>query len=200
MTAITTFGGLPAHPLFAHVPVVLIPLGAIGAVAMSRPRVRAAIGWWVVAIVFVAGIVTQLTISAGESLEEYVRETELVERHAEMGESIRPWLLLMFLALVGVMLIDRFIVRRPEAAAPLRRVGVAVTAASVLLSGVASFAVFRIGHSGAEAVWADTQQKMDRGERHEEGEGEREGDERGERNEGREGVRPAVAPAASPRG
>lgn len=66
--------GLPAHPLFAHIPVVLIPLAAIGAVLMLWPRLRDRIGWFVVAIVFVAGLSTQLVISSGQSLREYVRD------------------------------------------------------------------------------------------------------------------------------
>ena len=36
-----------------------------------------------------------------------MRETDLVREHTRIGENIRPWLLLMFLALLGVMLIDR---------------------------------------------------------------------------------------------
>ncbi len=107
MLAITSFRGLPAHPLFAHVPVVLIPLAALGAVAMLWPSVRDKIGWYVVGMVFVAGIFSQLTISAGQSLQEYVRETELLHDHTRMGENIRPWVLLMFLALAGVMLLAR---------------------------------------------------------------------------------------------
>ena len=185
MTAITSLGGLPAHPLFAHIPVVLIPLGAIGAVAMCWPRVRSAIGWWVVGIVLVAGVACQLTIGSGEGLERYVRETDLVERHAEMGESIRPWVLLMFLALLAVMVVGVLVRRRPESAAALGRVGLGLMVAALLLSAGATVAVFRIGHSGAQAAWDDTSKRIEQGRPLEGGEGSEGGEryEQGEQNE-----------------
>ena len=46
--AISKLFGLPAHPLFVHVPVVLIPLVGIGAIAMAfSARVRDRYGWLV---------------------------------------------------------------------------------------------------------------------------------------------------------
>ena len=188
MLALTSFGGLPAHPLFAHVPIVLVPLGAIGAVAMCRPRIRARIGWVVVGVVFVAGVFAQLTIEAGESLEEYVRETALVEEHVEMGESIRPWLLLMGLSLLGVMIVAEVMRRRGSSsagsaasgddevvataatAAPARREPLAIVlavllAAGVVFSGVSTWSVVRIGHSGAKATWSETEKRIDADQR-----------------------------------
>ena len=67
-------------------------------------------------ILVVAGIATQLAISSGKSLRNYVHETALVREHTRIGENIRPWLLLLFLALLGVMLIDRAVRRRVRAA------------------------------------------------------------------------------------
>src|SRR4051794_32575538 len=103
----TDFLGLPAHPLFAHIPVVLIPLCALGVVLMCWPKLRDRIGWFVVGLLVIAGVATQLTIMAGKDLEEYVRESKLLEDHTPMGENIRPWLLLMFLCVLGVMILDR---------------------------------------------------------------------------------------------
>jgi hypothetical protein len=174
---ITSIRGLPAHPLFAHVPVILIPLAGVGAVAMLWPAVRDRIGWVVVAIVLVAGIFTQLTISAGQSLKEYVHETALVRAHTRIGENIRPWVLLMFLALVGVMLLARR--TRPVGAHAedvsresangtgigLRVAMISVATLSIVFSGVATYWVYRIGDSGAKAVWAPTQVRIDAGQR-----------------------------------
>src|SRR5258708_30227386 len=109
MLALTSLFGLPAHPFLVHIPVVLIPLGALGAVLMLWPRLRSAIGWWVCGILVVAGIAVQLAITSGQSLNHYVKETALVREHTRIGENIRPWLLLMFFALLGVMLVDRAI-------------------------------------------------------------------------------------------
>jgi len=173
LLAITSFRGLPAHPLFAHVPVVLIPLAGLGAVAMLWPAVRDRIGWYVVAMVFVAGIFTQLTISAGQSLQEYVRETQLLHDHTRMGENIRPWVLLMFLALAGVMVLAR-ISRDPDstvATPELRKIaGITLAVLSIVFSGVSTYWIYRIGDSGAKSVWAPTQVKIDRGQSSEGGE------------------------------
>ena len=74
MLALTSLDGLPAHVFLVHIPVVLIPLGALGALLMLWPRVRQMIGWWVCGILIVAGIATQLAIDSGKSLRPYVRD------------------------------------------------------------------------------------------------------------------------------
>jgi hypothetical protein len=162
--------------LLVHIPVVLIPLGAAGVVAMLWPRVRPMIGWWVCGLLVIAGIATQLAIESGKSLREYVHRTALVREHVHIGENIRPWLLLMFLALVGVMIVDEMIKRREEPATgrdPLRIAGVALSALAIVFSAVSVYWIYRIGHSGSKAVWHATQVKIDQGggERREGGEG-----------------------------
>jgi hypothetical protein len=174
MLALTSISGLPAHPLFAHIPVVLIPLAAVGAVAMLWPRVRDRIGWVVVGLVFVAGIATQLAVDSGQSLKDYVRESQLVRDHTHMGENIRPWVLLMFLALLGVMIVARIARRRaeaPDGRNPLQIAGVTLTVLSIVFSGVATYWIYKIGHSGSKAVWAPTQLKIDKGAGHHGGDG-----------------------------
>jgi hypothetical protein len=179
MLALNSLFGLPAHPFLVHIPVVLIPLGALGAVLMLWPRLRRALGWWVCAIVVVAGIATQLAISSGQSLEEYVRESNLVREHTRIGENIRPWLLLMFLALLGVMLLDRAMQQRaarsearPEGR-DLLQIGIIVLSAlSILFAAVSVYWVYRIGHTGSKSVWHSTQVKIDKGvSNHDGGEG-----------------------------
>jgi uncharacterized membrane protein len=166
MLALDSLFGLPAHPFLVHIPVVLIPLGALGAVLMLSSRLRQAIGWWVCGILVVAGIATQLAISSGQSLKQYVRESDLVRAHTRIGENIRPWLLLMFLALLGVMLIDRAVHQRserPEGRDLLQIAGVALSILSILFAGVSVYWIYRIGHSGSKAVWHNTQVRIDQG-------------------------------------
>ena len=168
MLALTSLDGLPAHVFLVHIPVVLIPLGALGALLMLWPRVRQMIGWWVCAILIVAGIATQLAIDSGKSLREYVRASALVRDHTRIGENIRPWLLLLFLALVGVMIIDRTLRQRPETPSqrdPLRIVGIALSALSIVFAGFSVYWIYRIGHSGSKAVWQPTQTRIDNGVR-----------------------------------
>jgi hypothetical protein len=175
---VTSILGLPAHPLFAHIPVVLIPLAAIGAVLMLWSALRNRIGWFVVGIVFVAGIATQLAITSGQNLKEYVRETQLMRDHIRMGENIRPWVLLMFLALLGVMLVARRAGSQASGSAGepgkdgrllwggrdvLKIAGVVLAVLSILFSVIATYSIFQIGHSGSKAVWEPTQVKIDKG-------------------------------------
>ncbi len=172
MLALTSLFGLPAHPFLVHIPVVLIPLGALGAVLMLWPRLRSTIGWWVCGVLVVAGVTTQLAIDSGQDLEEYVRESSLVRDHVQIGEDIRPWLLLLFLALVGVMLVDRAVERRAERPGgrdPLRILGISLSVLSIVFAAMSVYWVYRIGHSGSKAVWHDTQVKIDKGHRNEGG-------------------------------
>jgi len=174
MLALTSLFGLPAHTLLVHIPVVLIPLGAIGAVLMLWPRVRNNIGWWVCGIVVAAGISTQLAITSGQDLQDYVRESNLVREHTRIGENLRPWLLLMFLALLGVMLVDRALRRRadaPNSRDPLMIVGIGLSVLSIVFAAMSVYWVYRIGHSGSKAVWHSTQVKIDAGQGHREGGG-----------------------------
>jgi hypothetical protein len=175
---VTSIFGLPAHPLFAHVPVVLVPLGAVGAVLMCWPKLRARIGWWVIGILVIAGIATQFAVTSGQDLKEFVRETSLMHAHTRMGENLRPWLLLMFLCLLGVMIIDRVMHKRAAAAAdagdatiatPATRDGLRIASAvllglAVVFSAMSVYWVYEIGHSGSKAVWHDTQVKIDKGQ------------------------------------
>ena len=166
MLALTSIDGLPAHVLLVHIPVVLIPLGAAGAVAMLWPPVRRAIGWWVAGLLVIAGIATQLAIESGKNLREYVHRTALVREHVHIGENIRPWLLLMFLALVGVMIVDRNDQAARGAATgrdPLRIAGVVLAVLSIVFSAMSVYWIYRIGHSGSKAVWHATQVKIDKG-------------------------------------
>jgi len=177
MLALTSFLGLPAHPLFAHIPVVLIPLSALGAVAMLWPRIRDRIGWVVVGVVFVSGIATQLAVSSGPGLEEYVRATPRMREHTHLGENIRPWILLMFLALLSVMVLAH-LARRSAASSDdpsptgqtspttrnaLRISGIVAAALSIVFSAMSLYWIYRIGHSGSKAAWQPTQVKIDRG-------------------------------------
>ena len=159
--------------LLVHIPVVLVPLGALGAVLMLWPRLRQMIGWWVCGLLVIAGIATQLAISSGQSLEEYVRESALVRDHTRIGENIRPWLLLLFLALVGVMIIDRALKARARDASPqadpLRFVALTLSAMSIVFAGFSVYWTYRIGHSGSKAVWHSTQTRIDKGVRRREG-------------------------------
>jgi glucan phosphoethanolaminetransferase (alkaline phosphatase superfamily) len=172
---ITTVMGIPAHPLMVHVPVILVPLCALAAILMIRPSWRARIGWIAVVLSGAALLFTQLAIGSGEALEESVKETRLVEQHTEMGESGRPWVFLLFVGLVVVMVLGIRLTRRAAASgtslAPNPTAVLVVAIMTALVGIMASYQIYRIGHSGAKATWADVRIESGGGEGGESGEG-----------------------------
>jgi uncharacterized membrane protein len=152
--------GLPAHPLLVHIPIVLIPLAAIGALGLWWKPWRDRLGWATAAILVVAGIFTQLAIGSGQALEDSSERDALVRAHTKIAEDIRPWLLLFFVALVAFLWLDR---RRRAATTDASTTGrglrdpllIGLFVATVAFAGVSVYWVQRIGHSGAKAVWHD---------------------------------------------
>jgi len=152
--------GLPAHPLFVHVPVVLIPLTAIGAIAMAcSAGVRDRLGWLVLALGVVAGLSTQLAIESGKALRHSVPQSAALRQHTHTAESIRPLILLLFIVALVVMLLDRrsrsawpFAGRgQPRDPGPALRIG--LLALTVVLAVGTSVRLIQIGDSGAKATW-----------------------------------------------
>lgn len=61
--------GLPLHPLAVHLPVVMLPLGAIGLLLiLLMPRWRATLGWPVLAVLGVAAAGALAAKLSGEAL------------------------------------------------------------------------------------------------------------------------------------
>jgi hypothetical protein len=143
-----------------HIPVVLIPLVAIGVVAMScSGHVRDRYGWLILGFGIVAGIATQLAVESGQALRRSVAQSAALRRHVHIASSLRPLILLLFLVGLGIMLVDR----RARGAWPFPRNGVRSPVAGLARSGMIALAVvvatgttvrlFQIGDSGAKATW-----------------------------------------------
>lgn len=152
--------GVPAHPLIVHAVVVLVPLAALGAILVAvSPRVRARIGWLVAACAVLDVVLVPMATGSGESLEERVAETALVEKHTAMGEALLPWVIGVAVGMVALMALVHFTARLAEgAAAPAWAaswVALVVAAIVVVSASGALVQVARIGHSGAEASWSD---------------------------------------------
>jgi hypothetical protein len=168
----TIYGGLPAHPLFLHVPVILIPLAAFGGLVIAiRPR------WfvnWAGAWVGLAGVVAlgglNLTMSAGDKLRAALGlegdgpgVAHLISEHSAAAGVLRVFTI-AFLAIYlitlavhatadgqssGVAAGDRiFAAIRRAPALP-----VALRVLTGLLAIGCLFYVFRTGDLGAKAVW-----------------------------------------------
>ncbi|MFF3396026.1 DUF2231 domain-containing protein [Streptomyces sp. NPDC002669] len=153
--------GIPAHVLFVHVVVVLVPLTALSLILCATvPSVMRRFGLALPALALVPLISVPLTTNAGEWLERHVEPDPLVRKHAGLGDQLLPWVIGLFLASAAVWwLHHRAGHRSPGAEGSSGTVGtpLRITAAALsLFIGVgAGVQVYRIGDSGARAAWHD---------------------------------------------
>ncbi len=143
-----TVFGLPLHPLVVHATVVVVPSAALLVVlTVFWPRLRAWAGWLPAALAVSAAVLTPISTSSGESLEEKVGETALVEKHAEYGDLLLWWVLPLAVLAVALWWFGRHDVQ------PRVRQVVAGLAVVVAIGTLVMVAL--IGHSGAKAAWSD---------------------------------------------
>lgn len=161
------FAGLPAHPLFVHIPVVLIPLAGIIAIVFAfKPAWLDRFGWGLVAISGVGMIGAILAAGSGEALEEMIRDngeeiSSTLREHAELGESARMISIIFFVIVTAIVLV-RYLARRnvgtgnPVMKFAGSKVGASVLAVALVISaGAATYSVAATGHNGAKAVWEE---------------------------------------------
>ena len=151
---------IPLHPLLVHMPVVLVPLLFVGAVAMAiwRPWFDR-FGVLVGGLAVIAGVGTALASQSGEELQTQVADTAAVRNHVELGDQAKLIILAFLVALLGWIALNwwlehraagrRVPVGRSRAGAVLK--GLAV--ASIVLGAFATGWVIRAGHAGAQATW-----------------------------------------------
>lgn len=138
--------GLPFHPLLVHLPVVLLPLGALAVMLLTAvPKLRRPLAMPTLGLLLVGAIGAFLAKASGEPLAGRVG---MPETHASYGSWL-PWLALAMLLLGGAWL---WSVRRDETTDGRKTlVGIA---ASLLGVAVIVMTVV-VGHSGATAAWGD---------------------------------------------
>jgi uncharacterized membrane protein len=160
----TIYGGLPAHPLFVHVPVVLIPTTVVIAlVFMVRPDwlTRYGIALALVSILAMSSIF--LTMQAGAALRGELhlqgQAAKLISEHAQAAH-----ILAIVYVLFTAVLIVTFAAKRISGGMPtglgvvdelLRSKAMfsALRVVLVVLAIVTGYMVFRTGDLGAKAVW-----------------------------------------------
>ncbi len=161
----TIYGGLPAHPLFIHVPVVLIPLSVLGAFAcVARPRWFERYGVLLCLCAIVAMSSIFLAMQAGSALEHALQlnptQMQLIHQHSHAAH-----ILAIDFVLFTACLILTFSAHRISGGMPTglgiadsvlgsRAIYLALRVALVVLALVAAYYVYRVGDLGAKAVWA----------------------------------------------
>ena len=161
-----TFFGIPAHPLLVHIPAVLLPLAAIGAVVMVvRPAWHQRYRWVVLILGFVGAVGAILAADAGESLGARIVANEGPaaasgwEDHAQAGDTARLFAIIFFVVLAIFVLVPWFLERRTSQGHPIEmpRFVSPLLAVLVLAASVGTvITVIQAGHSGAKAVWCET--------------------------------------------
>lgn len=165
------YEGLPAHPLFLHVPVILIPLAVVGALVLAfRPSLFSRFGVPLAGLAVVALVGTVLTVGAGEALRVELGlvghggppggAASLIARHASAALTLRRLMIAFALVTIACVLVHRVVQGQPTGRPALDRlcarlpVRLILRAAVVALSVLCGYFVFHTGDLGAKAVWA----------------------------------------------
>lgn len=148
-----TIFGLPTHPLVVHAVVVLLPLAAIGVLLLAVvPRWRTTFGPLVLIVTAGATALVPLATESGEGLEKSVEESDVLERHTQLGDTALFFALPLLVAAVALWWLGRQATRDVQVSQGL---GATVAVLSVVVALAAGVQIARIGHSGAESAWGD---------------------------------------------
>lgn len=148
----STINDLPAHVLLVHFAVVLIPVTVVLEIAIVFWRQLRDLLWWV-PLVLGAGLVVlvRYTASAGEWFEDYLGDPPFVRDHAELGDT--AIYIAIGLLVVAIAIAILHLRERTANAAALTLV---VAVLTVVVGVLGCIQLYRIGDSGAKAVWSDT--------------------------------------------
>jgi uncharacterized BrkB/YihY/UPF0761 family membrane protein len=144
--------GLPLHPLIIHAVVILVPLAALGGIAISLLTwARKRYGSLVVVGAFGAAVSTYVAQIAGQALYNSLpQRSPALEFHASIGTQLLLWVILLFVGTVVVMLAQRLI----DQEKPRGRVAlIAGAVLTIAMAIVCTIQVVRIGHAGSTSVW-----------------------------------------------
>jgi uncharacterized membrane protein len=160
----TIYSGLPAHPLFVHLPVVLIPVSVIAAVVFVVKREllsRYGAALALVSIVAMSSIF--LTMQAGAALRGELnlqgRAAQLISEHSHAAHILA----IVYVAFTATLILA-FAAQRISGGMPTgltivddlmasRQVATGLCVVLTLLAVAAGYMCFRTGDLGAKAVW-----------------------------------------------
>ena len=161
--------GLPTHALVVHAVVILLPLAALGGVAVALvPPLRRRYGELVAVLTIVAVAAVPVATHSGQYLFDRksaafgpanTAEAALMAHHRSLGHQLWPWavvLLVGVLLVVGLPLLGR---RDRDARRSTMTRGLALLGAAAVLVGAVgtTIMVVRIGEAGSKAVWSTLQ-------------------------------------------
>jgi hypothetical protein len=160
----TIYSGLPAHPLFVHVPVILIPTTIVAAIVfVIKPQWLARYGIALAGVSIVAMSSVFITMQAGAALRGELNlqgpAAHLIAEHSQAAHilaivyvAFTAVLIVTFAAqrISGGMPTGLSLVDRPLGGRPMYTM---LRVLLVVLSIGAGVMCFRVGDLGAKAVW-----------------------------------------------
>ncbi|NBR99154.1 MAG: hypothetical protein EBT42_02045 [Actinobacteria bacterium] len=151
----STFFGLPAHPLLVHVPIVLIPLAAITAIISIHKKYRREMLLVTAAMAVIGAAFLFLAAGAGESLQHDLPRSRSIHEHAELGDKSQgPTAVFAFAAVGAVLSLEASRRKFEYKGKSLPKWSATALLALTVVGGVAAtVAVSQAGHSGAKSVW-----------------------------------------------
>jgi uncharacterized membrane protein len=141
-------GGLPAHPLIVHLPIVFGPILGLLAIAMLNPAWRERLIKPVAVLSIITAVAAIMAAESGEWLASHLVDGPPagLEDHEEAAELYRNLAIVLSLLLIGGAVFFS------------RLKGAMQHAAAVLIAvvGLVSIvAVVEAGHEGAKLAWGD---------------------------------------------
>lgn len=140
--------GLPVHPLVVHAAVVLLPLAFVGLLAVvALPKLAKTYGWLALAFLALGVVTSWAAKESGEKLAGHVGEPKT---HAELGNQMP-----LFAAVWLVIAVVWFVVqlRANATQKPRSALALSLGVATLLVGALNIFWIYRVGDSGAKAVW-----------------------------------------------
>lgn len=150
--------GLPLHPLVVHLVVVFLPLASLTVVlAAVWPRFRRWAGPLPLGLAVIGTAFVPVATQSGEALERTgFSESPLVQTHAGLGDQMLWWALGLLAAAAAVFWLHL----KTRSVDSNRKPGQALVAGIVALAAVTAVGtvvhIYRVGDSGARAVWSGT--------------------------------------------
>ena len=139
--------GLPAHALLVHLVVVLLPLTALAAVAVSVwPAAQRKLTFLVPLGAVVGLVAVPVTTRAGNDLAAHLGNPAFINHHRSLGSMVLPWAA----ALAVTTLAQWLLLRRGTSRAVRTSVAVLVVGSAVGTAVIVALA----GDAGARAVWS----------------------------------------------
>ena len=171
---LNNLGGIPAHPLLVHIPVVLVPLVFVAVIIASiKPSWHKTFSIPIFALSIVVFFGSFLAKESGEHLEEAMHEeSSLLEKHTGYGDKF------MLIALVLLLIVAMWSIygklfrdssKKIFNSNPIR---IALSTITILFLAFSSYFVYLTGHSGAKSVWYKDSKELNKsGEGAERGDG-----------------------------